>query len=99
MKIAVYTCVAGGYDHIREPLTIESEVDYYMISDDSVMAGKAYNWINIDKVVPNKDMSPKDKNRYCKLHPYLLFSGYNYTIYLDGSIQIVRPISHYISNI
>lgn len=99
MKIAVYTCVAGGYDHIREPLTIENETDYYMISDDSAMAGKAYNWVDIDEVVPDINMSPKDKNRYCKLHPYLLFPEYDYTIYLDGSIQIIKPIIHYVKKV
>ena len=99
MKIAVYTCVVGGYDHIREPISLENEADYYMISDDSTLAGNAYRWMDIDEVVPDKDMSPKDKNRYCKLHPYLLFPEYDYTIYLDGSIQIVRPILHNVKKV
>lgn len=94
MKVAIYTCVAGGYDSIREPLTIEENVDYYMISDDSSLAGSLYTWIDVDAIVPNADLTPKDKNRYCKMHPYLLFPDYDFSIYLDGSIQIVNPVSH-----
>lgn len=99
MRIAVYTCVAGGYDSIREPLIIEKNADYFMISDDSSLAGSTYIWIDIDKIVPYADMNPKDKNRYCKLHPYLLFPEYDYSIYLDGSIQIVKSILHNIEKV
>lgn len=99
MKIAIYTCVVGGYDVIRKPLSIEENCDYYMISDDRKAAGDVYKWIDIDMVVPNSNLSPKDKNRYCKLHPHNIFSDYDYAIYIDGSIQIVKPISHNIDKV
>lgn len=98
-EIAVYTCVTGSYDTIREPLAVENECDYYIISDNGSAGGDIYEWIDVDLAVPDKNMSNKDKNRYCKLHPHLLFPKYRYTIYLDGSIQILRPISHYIERI
>lgn len=98
MKIAIYTCVAGGYDNIREPKEKEPNCDYYLISDD-VAFGNLYKWINIDTIVPDVNMTPKDKNRYCKLHPHKLFPEYDFTIYIDGSIQIIKPISHNISKI
>ncbi|WP_158588900.1 glycosyltransferase domain-containing protein [Butyrivibrio sp. XB500-5] len=97
MKIAIYSCVAGGYDKKREPKVLEDECDYFMISDDRELAGESVTWIDIDKVVPSVDMSPKDKNRFCKMHPHSIFSDYDYSIYYDGSIQIVKPISHNIS--
>ena len=99
MRIAVYTCIAGGYDFVREPLVIENNCDYYMVSDDENLAGETYTWIDIDTIVPDLKMTPKDKNRYCKLHPYLLFPNYDYAIYLDGSIQIAKPIAHNIKKI
>lgn len=99
MKIAIYTCVVGGYDKIREPLIIEPNCDYYMISDDSSLVGTSYKWIDVDCVVPDVAMSSKDKNRYCKMHPHEIFKEYDYSIYLDGSIQIVKPISHNIDTI
>lgn len=93
-KIAVYTCITGGYEEVKEPLTIEDECDYFLISDNEGMRKEPYHWIDVDLTVPDKEMSNKDKNRYCKLHPHLLFLGYDYSIYLDGSIQIKRPIAH-----
>ncbi len=99
MRIAIYTCVAGGYDEVRSPVIKENKCDYFLISDNAIMEKDVYKWIDIDTVIPDVNMSPKDKNRYCKMHPDEIFTEYDYTIYLDGSIQIVRPISHYISNI
>ncbi len=97
MRIAVYTCVTGSYEIPQMPLLREEFCDYYMISDDPELAGKVYQWIDVDKVVSGNKLDSKDKNRYCKLHPYELFPEYDYSIYLDGSIQIKRSISHYVS--
>ena len=98
MKIAVYSCITGRYDIYRDPLITEKVCDYFMISDE-VGKSYVYQWIDVDSVVPRIDMPLKDKNRYCKMHPHELFPGYDYSIYIDGSVQIVRPIAHYISRI
>ncbi len=98
-KIAVYTCITGGYDVVKEPLVIEDECDYYIFSDNERMCKEPYRWIDVDLTVPDKGMSNKDKNRYCKLHPHILFTGYDYAIYLDGSIQIKRPVAHNITRV
>ena len=99
MKVAIYTCVAGGYDLPREPIMTERIADYYMVSDDRSLVGKTYSWLDIDTIVPDSNMTPKDKNRYCKLHPYEIFPEYDYSIYLDGSIQIIHPITHYVKEV
>lgn len=98
-RIAVYTCVTGKYDRFREPLVTEDCCDYYYISDDELIELEKCKWLDVDMIVPDTNMTPKDKNRYCKMHPYKIFSEYDYSIYLDGSIQIVKPISHYINRI
>lgn len=99
MSIAVYTCIVNGYDEPKMPLFIEDDCDYFMVSDDPRTASEDVKWIDVNNVVPSIDMNPKDKNRYCKLHPDILFPDYDYTIYLDGSIQIVGPISEYILDV
>ncbi len=100
-KIAVYTCIVGGYDQINEPLVYEDNCDYYLISDmpgDGLVSDRV-TWIDVNSVVPDPSMSPKDKNLYCKMHPHEIFVDYEYSIYVDGSIQIVKPISHYINKV
>lgn len=99
MRIAVYTCVTGGYDDIKEPMIKEPNCDYYLITDDKEVVTDLFRVMNVDELVPDVHMSPKDKNRYCKLHPFQIFSGYDYSIYLDGTIQIVRAIAHNIEKV
>ncbi len=96
MKIAIYTCITGNYDSILQPLYVEDGCDYYLITDNVPRDLGSYKWIDVSEAVPQIDMPPKDKNRYCKLHPFELFSGYEYSIYLDGSIQIINGIAKYI---
>lgn len=99
MRIAIYTCVIGGYDIISPPLAIEDNCDYYIISDDSSLANNVFKWIDVNSLIPNINMSPKDKNRYCKMNPHKIFPNFDFTIYLDGSIQIIKPISHNIDKV
>lgn len=94
-KIAVYTCITGNYDRLMQPCAVEECCDYYVISDDPDMGRGAFWYVDVDTVVPNCSMSAKDKNRYCKMHPHEIFSEYDYTIYMDGSIRIKNPIAHF----
>lgn len=98
-KIAVYTCITGGYDRLKRPEYLESCCDYYVISDDRAMAGDHFTWICVDDVVPDRSMGAKDKNRYCKMHPHRIFPGYAYAIYLDGSMKLTGPISRSIRDL
>ena len=95
-RIAIYTCITNNYDQLNEPLFIEENCDYYFITDREgkhlVNESSVYKVVDIEDVTPNGLSSPKDKNRYCKSHGYEIFKDYQYSIYLDGNIQIVQPI-------
>ena len=93
MKIAIYTCITGGYDDVKPPHYVEDDCDYYLISDDITKLCEPYKWIDVDCVISADTMSDKDKNRYCKMHPFDIFPQYDYSIYVDGSIQIIGNIS------
>jgi hypothetical protein len=98
-KIAVYTCITGGYDIIKEPCCVEENCDYYLISDEKPKELNVYKWIDVKDVVPANIMDNAAKNRWCKMHGHKIFENYKYSIYMDGSIQIVKPISYYKENI
>lgn len=95
-KVAIYTCITNEYDQLNQPLCIEENCDYFFITDSKsagqLLPSSVYQRIDIEKVVPREVVSPKDQNRYCKSHGYEIFKEYDYSIYLDGSIQIVKPI-------
>jgi hypothetical protein len=89
MKIAVYTCITGGYDQLIEPV-IDRGFDYYYFSDSEIEISGLSVWkfvkLNID------GLSHKDLNRYVKINFHLFFPDYDATLYVDGSIAIKGSI-------
>lgn len=92
-SLAIYTCITGHYDYIRQPEIVESNCDYYLISDEEPEDCGIYQWINVDDVVPKGIADNILKNRFCKMNPHVLFPDYKYSLYLDGNIQLKSPIS------
>lgn len=98
-RIAVYTCVTGGYDYIREPLATEENCDYYLISDREYTGLKVFRQLSTKNLVPGTINGNAEKNRWCKMHGHKIFESYKYSIYMDGSVTLKRPISYYVDQI
>lgn len=98
-KCAVYTCITGNYDQITEPQFISDECDYYFISEHRPKSSKIFKWIDLEKVVPDYVKGSLMGNRFCKINGYQIFSEYQYSIYIDGNIQIVGDTQAYIEKI
>ncbi len=96
-KIAVYTCIVGGYDKVYEPKAVSDLCDYYLISDQKPEKPSVWQWIDIAEAVPEWVTDPVRKNRYCKINGDRIFSEYPYSIYLDGRFKITGDISRYVS--
>ena len=96
-SVAIYTCITGQYDMLQKRRIWDDAVDYYLVSDDKSIEEKAnlygYTYIDAFKVCPDEITSPKEINRYCKLHGPYLFSDYEYCIYIDGNISVVSDIT------
>lgn len=93
-RIAVYTGNFGNYDDIFEPEWTGSNVDFYYISDNKTDLNKLnkMKWINAKDVIPDAIKGNKERNRYIKMNPVRLFPDYRYTLYVDGTDQIVGDI-------
>ncbi|WP_044913066.1 glycosyltransferase domain-containing protein [Butyrivibrio sp. WCE2006] len=96
-KIAVYTCITGGYDDLIEPKFISDNCDYYCISDRKGNDTSIYRYLDVDEIRNIHLLANKEKNRYCKTHGNVIFKEYDYSIYIDGSIEIIGDISSYIN--
>lgn len=96
-KIAVYTCISGNYDNVVEPEVISEECDYYLISDNNPGNLKIFQWIDINKIVPEWVTDNPRRNRYCKINVSKIFASYPYSIYIDGNVKIVGEITKYIN--
>lgn len=93
-QIVVYQAPFGGYDQIWEPLIHPDNVDYRMVTDQEVPQGS--RWVRVDPadVVP-RDLQgdPVLSNRWCKMHPHLLFPDHRTSIYLDSNILVVSDLT------
>lgn len=102
-RIAIYTCITNNYDTLNKPMVIEDNCDYFLITDlpedVKIENDEYYKRIPIANVVPKHISSPKDQNRFCKSHGYCIFPQYEYSIYLDGCLQIINPISNFIDRV
>lgn len=91
-KIVVYTCIWGKYDSIVEPMYINPNIDYYIITDQDIPSGSKWKKLDLPEINGFSNMSPIDINRFCKMLPHNLFPNYDYSIYVDGNIRIVTDM-------
>lgn len=95
LKIAVYTCITGGYDYPKTPLLQRDNMNFYLYTDEEKQVGRVTNgWKCLE--IPKKlnALSNTEINRYIKMHPFEFFENdYDYSIYLDGNVQAVSDIS------
>lgn len=90
-KIAVYTCITGGYDSPSPPKLIDEGYDFYLFTDCENMVCDGWNTIYIDKD-HFRELSNSQINRYLKLHPHEFFKDYDYSVYIDGNVMITKDI-------
>jgi hypothetical protein len=96
VKIAVYTCVTGGYDRVPVPRHIDPSLDYYCYTDGTVSVPNPWQASAIDAGLLG---GAKDKNRFVKLHPHRLaeLAPYDATLYVDGSVEIVGDVKTFVT--
>lgn len=98
-QIAVYTCIVGDYDELREPLSVSSECDYFVISDKKPEKDSVFRYIDIKSVLPECIADNTRKNRFCKINAHKIFPQYRYSIYFDGNMQLEQTIIAFIKKL
>lgn len=97
-KIAVYTAIYGKYDKIYEPKCLPDNCDYYIFTDNNISNEKSVwkrKMVNVDGF---EKYSDAEKNRFLKMHPHLLFPDYDYSIYIDGNIEVMADFTEFIQD-
>lgn len=90
-RVAVYTCIVGGYDQICDPVFANEGYDFFVFSDKKVESSV---WRN--REIPKEILKLDDKtliNRYLKMHPFEVFPEYDYAVYIDGNVCIASDVS------
>ena len=92
-RIAVYTVLFGAYDRIREPLLHPGNIDYYLITDQEQPAESAWRRLDASRIPGAFREDPILANRWCKMHPHLLFPDHEYSIYVDANIWVFSDLT------
>lgn len=95
--VAVYTAIYDNYDVLIDPKVTEDEVDYICFTDDPDIESEVW-----ETRVQRPMEDPTLANRRVKILTHEYLDEYEYTIYIDGNIEIkgkVMPlINDYLSN-
>jgi len=88
MKIAVYSCITGDY---VKPIQRQNTngAEYFLFSD---KYKQSFVWRHLNAVDLFND--PRRNARYHKLLPHEYFSEYDYTMWVDGSMEVVASPSY-----
>jgi len=86
MKIAVYAVITGDYDQPK-PVSPEfkKEADFFLFTERGFQ-GSNYQII----LFSMPDLSLKKSSRIIKLLPHKFLKDYDYTLYLDGSVELLE---------
>lgn len=97
-RIAVYSCITGGYDNAEIPRLEFNNVDYLLYSDNKNIQADGWNVLEL----PRSAMALNDnvlRNRYCKMHPSIVGKQYDFALYIDGNIRVCSDVSNMINAI
>ena len=89
----VYSAITGGYDDVREPEYVNSQLDYILFTDNPQITSEVW------KVVLLKNEDGLDNVRLARKvkilgHEYL--PEYDYSIWVDGCLKITGDLGEYI---
>lgn len=98
-KIAVYTCITGGYDNPLEPIYCPENIDFYIITDMEINPKSKWKKIDINTIEEIINFDNTRKARYVKTHPHSFFQDYEFSIWIDSNFRVVADLSKFIKYI
>ena len=96
-KKVVYTCITGDYDRLIDPKVVSEDFDYICFTDSDKLQSDVW------KIMPlpeeTNELTQVKKQRFIKTHPHLVLKDYDYSIWVDGNMEIVGGMNDFIKNI
>ena len=87
-RIAIYTCIIGSYDVLRQPVTTVDDIDFICFVG---KGEKTSDRVGVWQIRELRDQTGLDAglfSRYPKMHPHTLLSEYDASLWIDGNIEI-----------
>lgn len=88
-KIAIYTCLVGGYDSLEDPEAPDPRCDYICFSND-IPEPQIGVW-QIRRF-PYENANATRASRFPKLQPHAVLPEYEYSLYIDANQILSREL-------
>ena len=93
-KIAVYTCMTGNYDNIKEIKNKEKGIDYYCFTNNKNVKSNTWKVIYIeDKTLSNVELARKTKI----MGTPMLNEKYDILVWMDAAVTFKKSIHDFIN--
>ena len=87
-RIAIYTCIIGGYDELQQPRVLEEGFDFICYVG---KGEKTQERIGVWEIreIPESLGEPALDARWPKMNPHLLLPEYECSVWIDGNIALL----------
>jgi len=97
MITTVYTCDVGNYDRIFPPKTDDPHLRFICFTDNRKRRIKG--WDVRPLVSPPHIANPTLINRYHKFFPHCLGFDTDWSVYVDGNMRVIGPVSELVDDV
>lgn len=84
----IYTCITGGYDNLIQHNYRDENWDYICFTDSETLLKKGREGQWLIKPLQYTELDNVRNARWHKTHPHCLLKEYEYSIWLDGNINV-----------
>lgn len=93
-KNVVYTCITNNYDKLYDIKEYTPNCDFICFTDNPNLKSRTWQI----KLVPDniKHLSPVKQQRYIKTHPHEVLSLYETSVWVDGSVRILKTLTDFL---
>jgi len=88
-KTVVYTSIINNYDVLVDPKIVSPNVDYICFTDTNNHSTDVWE----TRLVKDHDLTPSELNRKIKILAHEYLDEYDYSLYVDGNVQIIGDIT------
>ena len=88
-RVAIYTCIIGAYDSLKQPRETAPEMDFICFVGPGEKRSERIGVWEIRELEGVDIKDPALLSRYPKMHPHLLLSEYDASLWIDANVEIL----------
>ncbi len=97
-RIVVYTSIYGSFDEVHEPLTTPDNCDFFILTDQPIRESSIWVRKDFDFSAHQIPDDSTMKNRFVKMFPELIFPDYDFSVYIDGSVEVRTDMTEFVQD-